>query len=66
MLVMTCAIREGAEQKIWKKLKHLSLVKRRRPLKKGGVRMKIGILGKKSLNRKHDMPDNVRLKQGSH
>jgi hypothetical protein len=46
VLVMTCAIREGAEQKIWRKLKHLTGMKRRGPLKKGGVRMKIGILGK--------------------
>ncbi|XP_060583971.1 mitochondrial tRNA methylthiotransferase CDK5RAP1-like [Ruditapes philippinarum] len=45
VLVMTCAIREGAEQKIWRKLKHLTGMKRRGPLKKGGVRMKIGILG---------------------
>ncbi|KAL4233104.1 CDK5 regulatory subunit associated protein 1 [Mactra antiquata] len=45
VLVMTCAIREGAETKIWKKLKHLTNIKRRRPLRKGGVRMKIGILG---------------------
>ncbi|XP_053396427.1 mitochondrial tRNA methylthiotransferase CDK5RAP1-like isoform X2 [Mercenaria mercenaria] len=45
VLVMTCAIREGAEQKIWRKLKHLTTLKRRGPLRKGGTRMKIGILG---------------------
>ena len=46
---MTCAIREGAEQKIWRKLKYLTGMKRRGPLRKGGARMKIGILGKNFL-----------------
>ena len=45
VLVMTCSIREGAEQKIWKKLKYLKMLKSRRPLGKGGAKMKIGILG---------------------
>lgn len=45
VLVMTCAIREGAEKKVWKKLRYLTQMKRSRPLKKGGARMKIGILG---------------------
>ena len=43
---MTCSIRDGAEQKIWKKLKHLKMLKSRRPFKKKGPEMKIGILGK--------------------
>ncbi|KAH3727812.1 mitochondrial tRNA methylthiotransferase CDK5RAP1-like isoform X2 [Dreissena polymorpha] len=45
VLVMTCAIREGAEQKIWNKLHYLARLKRTLPLKKGGHRLKIGILG---------------------
>ena len=46
VLVMTCSIRDGAEQKIWKKLKHLKMLKSRKPFKKKGPEMKIGILGK--------------------
>ncbi|KAI5634911.1 radical SAM superfamily domain-containing protein [Phthorimaea operculella] len=42
-LVMTCAIREGAESKIWHRLDHLRGFKRRRKDKQRPV--KIGILG---------------------
>ena len=45
VLVMTCSIREGAEQKIWHKLDHLRGIKRRRLESKTSVPMKIGILG---------------------
>ncbi|XP_022123723.2 CDK5RAP1-like protein [Pieris rapae] len=45
-LVMTCAIREGAETKIWHRLDHLRGFKRRRALSKNRDRpVKIGILG---------------------
>lgn len=41
VLIMTCAIREGAENKIWHRLQHLKAVKKKR------IRhhLKIGILG---------------------
>lgn len=41
VLVMTCAIRDGAEEKVWNKLEYLKSIKAKR--KKGS--MKIGILG---------------------
>ncbi|XP_026321396.1 CDK5RAP1-like protein [Hyposmocoma kahamanoa] len=44
-LVMTCAIREGAESKIWHRLDHLRGFKRRRSLKNKQRPVKIGILG---------------------
>ncbi|CAK1550327.1 unnamed protein product [Leptosia nina] len=45
-LVMTCAIREGAETKIWHRLDHLRGFKRRRAISKNRSRpVKIGILG---------------------
>uniref|UniRef100_A0A336M528 CDK5RAP1-like protein n=1 Tax=Culicoides sonorensis TaxID=179676 RepID=A0A336M528_CULSO len=42
-LLMTCAIREGAETKIWNRLKHIAAIKSHRSKKKG--RLQIGILG---------------------
>lgn len=42
-LLMTCAIREGAETKIWNKLKHISAIKANRSKKKS--RLQVGILG---------------------
>ncbi|XP_068618025.1 mitochondrial tRNA methylthiotransferase CDK5RAP1 [Battus philenor] len=45
-LVMTCAVREGAESKIWHRLDHLRGFKRRRALSKNKLKpVKIGILG---------------------
>ncbi|KAL0870863.1 hypothetical protein ABMA27_004705 [Loxostege sticticalis] len=45
-LVMTCAIREGAEAKIWHRLDHLRGFKRRREISKNRDKpVKIGILG---------------------
>ncbi|KAI8439088.1 hypothetical protein MSG28_012952 [Choristoneura fumiferana] len=44
-LVMTCAIREGAESKIWHRLDHLRGFKRRRALKNKEKPVKIGLLG---------------------
>ena len=46
ILIMTCSIREGAEQKIWKKLHYLKKLKsKRKSVRKGGIPMKIGVLG---------------------
>lgn len=42
VLLVTCAIRDGAEQKIWNKLFHLSRMKEKR---KETVPLKIGLLG---------------------
>lgn len=45
-LVMTCAIREGAENKIWNRLDHLRGYKKRRSFSKNRQEpIKIGILG---------------------
>lgn len=44
-LVMTCAIREGAETKIWHRLDHLRGFKNRRAVSKYKNPVKIGILG---------------------
>ncbi|XP_045537175.1 mitochondrial tRNA methylthiotransferase CDK5RAP1 [Papilio machaon] len=45
-LVMTCAVREGAESKIWHRLDHLRGFKRRRAISKNKNKpVKIGILG---------------------
>lgn len=43
VLVITCAIREGAETKIWHRLHHLSAYKRNRSSKRGPFQ--IGVLG---------------------
>lgn len=45
VLVMTCSIREGAEQKIWNKLDYLRGLKNKRLANKKAMPMKIGILG---------------------
>lgn len=45
VLVMTCSIREGAEQKIWNKLDYLRGLKNKRLTNKKATPMKIGILG---------------------
>ncbi|KAF2350135.1 Methylthiotransferase, partial [Trinorchestia longiramus] len=45
ILVMTCAIREGAEQKIRNKLIHYRLLKQKRAKSSNPVPVKIGILG---------------------
>ncbi|XP_055383315.1 CDK5RAP1-like protein [Condylostylus longicornis] len=43
ILIVTCSIREGAEKKIWNRLKHLQAIKNNRSVKKGPLQ--IGILG---------------------
>lgn len=43
VLLVTCAIREKAEDKIWNRLKHIGAMKRQRSRKKGPLQ--VGILG---------------------
>jgi tRNA A37 methylthiotransferase MiaB len=45
VLVVTCAIREGAETKIWNKLKYLRGIKNKRAQEKHRNPMKIGVIG---------------------
>ncbi|KAG0712529.1 CDK5 regulatory subunit-associated protein 1 [Chionoecetes opilio] len=45
VLVMTCAIREGAEDKVWNKLQYLKGLKNKRWGKRRAPPMKIGVLG---------------------
>lgn len=49
-LVVTCAIRENAENKIWHRIKHLNAVRRKRGK---GSHMKIGLLGCMAERLKH-------------
>lgn len=44
VLMMTCAIREGAEDTVWNRLKHLRLLKRKRETS-GEKPLQIGVLG---------------------
>lgn len=51
VLIMTCAIREGAENKIWNKiLNNLKALKKNRQKLKNKPSLKIGILGKLFIN----------------
>ncbi|XP_015123930.1 CDK5 regulatory subunit-associated protein 1 [Diachasma alloeum] len=45
VLVMTCAIREGAEQKIWARIDQLNSLKRKRKHLRSRFSLRIGILG---------------------
>jgi len=51
ILLMTCAIRDGAEQKIWQRLHNLKAMKtdRRKKLRSN---VTIGVIGKKDDNEK--------------
>lgn len=53
ILVVTCAIREGAEQKIWNKIDYLKGLKNRRKRQKTGIDIKIGLLGCMAERLKH-------------
>ncbi|XP_052889179.1 CDK5RAP1-like protein [Anopheles moucheti] len=44
VLMMTCAIREGAEDTVWNRLKHLRLMKQKREANEGKP-LQIGVLG---------------------
>lgn len=52
-LVVTCAIREGAEAKIWHRIKQINAVRRKRG--KDKPQMKIGILGCMAERLKHQI-----------
>lgn len=46
ILIVTCAIREGAETKVWNKLKHFKALKKAREKQILKPQLKIGILGR--------------------
>ncbi|XP_012260249.2 mitochondrial tRNA methylthiotransferase CDK5RAP1 [Athalia rosae] len=52
ILIVTCAIRDGAEQKIWHKLEHLKGLKRSRT-QKNKAPLKVGLLGCMAERLKH-------------
>lgn len=45
VLLVTCAIREGAESKIWCRLADLAKLKKKRMLSEAKLRPKVGLLG---------------------
>jgi tRNA A37 methylthiotransferase MiaB len=49
ILIVTCAIREGAEVKVWNRLKHFRSLKKAREKQKLKPQLKIGILGKSNV-----------------
>ncbi|XP_067003045.2 CDK5RAP1-like protein [Anabrus simplex] len=53
VLVVTCAIREGAESKVWNKIENLKGLKKARAKRKDKPQMKIGILGCMAERLKH-------------
>ncbi|KAK4874114.1 hypothetical protein RN001_013474 [Aquatica leii] len=52
VLIITCAIREGAESKIWNRLDYLKGIRNKR-LRIKGINMKIGLLGCMAERLKH-------------
>ncbi|XP_003229395.1 mitochondrial tRNA methylthiotransferase CDK5RAP1 [Anolis carolinensis] len=59
ILLVTCSIREKAEQTIWNRLKHLKTLKLKRPASQGALR--IGILGCMAERLKEKILDRERL-----
>ncbi|PNF27510.1 CDK5RAP1-like protein [Cryptotermes secundus] len=55
ILVVTCAIREGAETKVWNKLKHFKALKKARETQKLKPHLKIGVLGCMAERLKHQI-----------
>ncbi|CAH1405557.1 unnamed protein product [Nezara viridula] len=55
ILLMTCAIRENAESKVWNKLRHLKYMKKNRLQYKKKPSLKIGILGCMAERLKHQL-----------
>lgn len=51
ILIVTCAIREGAEIKVWNKLKHFRSLKKAREKQNHKPQLKIGILGIRNRKR---------------
>ncbi|XP_014601693.1 PREDICTED: CDK5RAP1-like protein isoform X2 [Polistes canadensis] len=58
ILLVTCAIRDGAEQKIWNKLFHLCHMKKKY---KGKAPLKIGLLGCMAERLKHKILEKEKL-----
>ncbi|KAH0619341.1 hypothetical protein JD844_019382 [Phrynosoma platyrhinos] len=59
ILLVTCSIREKAEQTIWNRLNHLKSVKLKRPVSQGALR--IGILGCMAERLKEKILDQERM-----
>ncbi|XP_069688767.1 CDK5RAP1-like protein [Periplaneta americana] len=55
ILVITCAIREGAETKVWNKLSHFKALKKAREKRTDKLQLKIGILGCMAERLKHQL-----------
>ncbi|KAF2883337.1 hypothetical protein ILUMI_22839 [Ignelater luminosus] len=53
VLIITCAIREGAEAKIWNRLEYLKGIRNKKAKQKNLPQMKIGILGCMAERLKH-------------
>lgn len=61
LFMMTCSIREGAEQKIWKRLEYYKSLKKSRKSKGITVPLKIGILGCMAENLKQKIIEKDKL-----
>lgn len=61
ILVVTCAIREGAETKVWNKLKHFRVLKRAREKQNLKPQLKIGILGCMAERLKHQLLEKEKI-----
>jgi len=61
ILIMTCSIREGAEQKIWKKIKSLRKLKNKTHGISRSTPLKIGILGCMAERLKKDILEKEKL-----
>lgn len=59
ILVMTCAIRENAEKKIWNRLQHFKGLKRVRSTNRSKPPVKVGILGCMAERLKHKLLDET-------
>jgi tRNA A37 methylthiotransferase MiaB len=57
-LLVTCSIREGAENKIWRKLEHIKLMKK---AKKYNPDLKVGLLGCMAERLKKQLLEGNRL-----
>ncbi|GFR33668.1 mitochondrial tRNA methylthiotransferase CDK5RAP1 [Trichonephila clavata] len=60
IFIMTCAIREGAEQKIWSRLNYFKTVKRKHDVMHAH-KMKIGVLGCMAERLKHKLIEKEKI-----
>ena len=58
VLIITCAIREGAESKIWNRLKQIAALKKKRSTKQG--QFQVGVLGCMAERLKTDLLEKQR------